>query len=214
MNKIKWHLLITSLFPLWTVIIFKNLWIIVEKICNIWNHNSSFGSNLLNGIKINCISLIFTSGILIICTISCLSINKFIKQSTKYNAGTGRITNIRKNFGSNNTVPLAMILICFFPLILFDFTSLVSIALFVIYIIFLGLIYIKYDYIYLNIFLQLEGYTLYKADIEYLIINKPIKYIDSLIISKNSLIGCENEKIAFYDFNRKIYLDVTKNDEL
>lgn len=204
----KWNMLITSFLPLWVSIFITDLWSVVEKTIKAWNKATKFWRNILEMLKINAIPIIFILIITVLCLIACIKINKFLKINKPQNNNNGTITNIRKNSSLSAEFLIAYIL----PMLVFNFTSLLHIVLFILYFSILAFLCIRNNHVYVNIFLELKGYKLYTADIEFLVINKPHKYIDSLIISKNDLVGADDEKIIFYDFDNKIYIDLTEDN--
>lgn len=206
-NGFKWNMLITSFLPLWISIIFFNLCKIIDNAIAIWNKENDFWNNFFDTLKENIISIIFIFIILIMCIISCSMINHFFNKQSEFKNNTAIISNIKQNTNLSADYLLAYIL----PMLVFDFTSLVDILLFVIYFGTLAFLCIRNNHVYVNIFLEFKKYKLYIGDIKCLILNDTYCYTNCLIISKNDLTGYNDKAINYYDFSKKIYIDLTED---
>ncbi len=207
-KRFKWNMLISSFLPLWVSIVLIDLWTIIKKTMALWNNEISFRENFLEVLKENTLPIIFTILVSTICIISCIRISRFLKNQKKCNNSYGRITNIRKKSNLSADFLIAYVL----PMLVFDFTSLLHIILFALYFATLAFLSIRNNHVYINIFLEFNKYKLYTADIECKITNTSIVQKECLIISKNDLTGANNEKIIFYDFDKKIYIDLTEEN--
>lgn len=206
-NGFKWNMLITSFLPLWISIIFFDLCKIIDNTIANWNKEINFWNNFFETIKKNIISIIFIFIIFIICIISCSMINHFLNKQYKSNNNTATISNIKQKNNLSADYLIAYIL----PMIVFDFTSLVDILLFVIYFSTLSFLCIRNNHVYINIFLEFKKYKFYTGDITCLIVNNNHCYTNCLIISKNDLTGYNNKDINYYDFSKEIYIDLTED---
>ncbi len=206
-NGFKWNMLITSYLPLWISIILIDLWTIIKNAKTKWNEEIVFLENIIEVFKVNILPIISIVIISIICIISCIMVSKFLNKQRSGTNYMRKITNVKKNSNLSIDFLISYIL----PMLVFDFTSLLHIILFVLYFSTLAFLCIRNNHVYVNIFLELGGYKIYTADVECSIINGNCKYTESLIISKNDLVGAKEKKIIVYDFDKKIYIDLTED---
>lgn len=83
-GKFKWHMLITSLLPLWISIIAIDIWDIIETEVSIWNTKSRLLDNFFGLLVSNALCLTTIIVISIITIISMVSINRFIFDKDKH----------------------------------------------------------------------------------------------------------------------------------
>ena len=132
-------------------------------------------------------------------------INKEIKlQENVSNREEGRILRAKRA----NKLTAEFLLVYILPMIAFDFGSLDSIILFLIYFVVLSFLCVRNSNVYTNIFLEFKGYKMYECDIECGIMDKKYVYTDCLVISKSNLTQPLPRKIQYFDFENYIYIDI------
>lgn len=211
MNKnFKWDMLVTSFFPLWISIIIIDLWKVISYGKTVWNNEVGFFANIWNIFQNSAVVVIFMLAVFFVMLISSIKINKFISLQKK-NADDlpkAQITNVNKNSNLSPEFLIAYIL----PMLVFDFVSVLHIILFILYFFTLAFLSIRNNHVYVNIFLEFKRYKIYTADIVLHLIEKEKEYKNCIILSKNDLCSKNNDNINYYDLEKTIYLDATKEE--
>ena len=159
----KWHMLITSFIPLWVSILIVNIWHIVNEGMVLWDTKYKFFSNVYCLLKKDWIIVAFSLIILLNMIVSSIYIIKFIKVQVDNNDKHNKveITNIKQCSNVSAEYLIAYIL----PMLVFDFTSLLNILLFILYFSTLSFLTIRNNHVYVNILLEFKKYKIYKADV-------------------------------------------------
>ena len=204
-KKFRWNMFITSFTPLWIVIIVSDIWSIFENGIKTWKQDDTIRLNIVNICKENwvCIFVVLIVGILMI--ISIISINIFLRDKRKNNHPPK--IRIKKAIRANK-LSSEFLLACILPMIVFDFTQLKSVVLFVIYFGILSFLCIRDNNVYSNIWLALKGYRMYICDLQVKIIDRPHIYEGCLVISKNNLTVEIEKDMDYWDFDNYTYLDL------
>lgn len=209
-NKFRWDMFITSFLPLWASIIITDIWSVIEILSNKWNYALSWLENLRSNIFLILLQSISVIIVLLAVSISIIGIKKFLKQKeNSSNIPIGKITRAEKT----GNMPVEFLVAYILPLIAFDFTSLMGVALFLIYFSLLAFLSIRNNYIYTNILLEFKKYKMYNCDIICNFMNLYHNYNNSLIISKVDLTQYINKEISYWDCENKVYIAMEKNDE-
>ena len=187
----KWNMFFTSFLPLWASIIVSDIWTVISE-----------GYKFVKGLDTVPISIndivheVFRfAGSVPIQLVSILILLLHIAASTHYitkeiklqenssNKEEGCILRAKRA----NKLTAEFLLAYILPMIAFDFGSLDSIALFLIYFVVLSFLCVRNSNVYTNIFLEFKGYKMYECDIECGVMNKKYVYTDCIVISKNNL---------------------------
>lgn len=207
----KWHMLITSFIPLWVSILIVNIWHIVNEGMVLWDTKYKFFSNVYCLLKKDWIIVAFSLIILLNMIVSSIYIIKFIKVQVDNNDKHNKveITNIKQCSNVSAEYLIAYIL----PMLVFDFTSLLNILLFILYFSTLSFLTIRNNHVYVNILLEFKKYKIYKADVIKKIMDKSTTFTNCIILSKNDLCVKNNTNITYFDFENTVYLDLTEEKE-
>ena len=209
-NKFRWDMFITSFLPLWASIIITDIWSVIEILSNKWNYALSWVENLRSNIFLILLQSISVIIVILAVSISIIGIKKFLKQKeNSSNTPIGKITRAEKT----GNMPVEFLVAYILPLIAFDFSSLMGVALFLIYFSLLAFLSIRNNYIYTNILLEFKKYKMYNCDIMCNVMNLYHNYNNSLIISKVDLTQYINKEISYWDCENKVYIAMEKNDE-
>lgn len=213
----KWNMFFTSFLPLWASIIVSDIWTVISE-----------GYKFVKGLDTVPISIndivheVFRfAGSVPIQLVSILILLLHIAASTHYitkeiklqenssNKEEGCILRAKRA----NKLTAEFLLAYILPMIAFDFGSLDSIALFLIYFVVLSFLCVRNSNVYTNIFLEFKGYKMYECDIECGVMNKKYVYTDCIVISKNNLTQSLPRKIQYFDFENYIYIDIGGTNE-
>lgn len=206
-KSFKWHLFFTSFIPLWISIIIINIWKSIEWLINKVNEKLSFGDNLVKFLQSNYLSVVLILVITILLLISIISLNKFLKnKKEERNKPACKI--LEAKHGSNLTADF--ILSYILPMVAFNFTHLLDVILFLIYFSVLAFVCIRNNNVYINFLFEVKGYRMYYCKLQCIRANTNIEYSDCLVISKKHLDSEINRSIDYWDFENKIYIDITK----
>lgn len=205
-NWFKWNMFFTSFLPLWISIIVSDLWSIAIKINTLI---ASITEETAVSVKfVLCLISIEMATILLLCICSVVSIhaiNDTIKtQQSAVHHEHGTIKRAKRA----NKLTAEFLLAYILPMIAFDYSSIKSILLFLIYFAVLTFLCIRNNNVYTNIFLEFKGYRMYECDIECSTMNGSQTYTDSLIISKNNLTQALPQEINYFDFDNYIYIEI------
>lgn len=204
-KKFKWDMFITSLIPLWlSMLTFTGFdigtYILGNPIGEMKWYTylyDFFRSNILEFIIMIAVSFTVLNSICGICIF-------LRRQGESGNKQSGTIIVAKKLRNVSSEFLLAYIL----PLIAFDFSILKDVILFAIYFFLLAWLCVRNNNVYTNIFLELKGYKVYECSFKRYVMNMPVVYSDSLIISKQDLTLLINNKIDYWDFDNDIYIDI------
>lgn len=207
----------TSFLPLWVSIIVSDIWTIIIVGCKyvkgletITFTMQTMGNVLIKFVGSVPIEVVSILVLLLHIWVSIHSINKEIRaQENSSNKEEGIVIRTKRA----NKLTAEFLLAYILPMIAFDFGSLDSITLFLIYFVVLSFLCVGNDNIYTNIFLEFKGYKMYECDIECGVLNKKYVYTDCLIISKSNLIQPLPRRIQYFDFENYIYIDIGGTDE-
>ena len=204
----KWHMLITSFIPLWISIVIINFWHLVEYGINTWNIDKDFLSNFVTVCTHRIVVIIFTIIVIINLIISIVAVIKFIKiqNSNSELHSRARLMNVKKCSNLSAEYLIAYIL----PMLVFDFTKILHMILFVLYFTTLAILTIRNNHVYVNILLEFCGYRIYNADISLSLLGKEFLHINCIVLSRNDLCLKNGEEFIYYDFENTIYLDLIK----
>lgn len=206
-KSFKWHLFFTSFIPLWISIIIINIWESIEWLIDKVNKELGFGENLINFLKSNYLSVVLILVITILLLISVISLNKFLKnKKEEKNKPTCKI--LESKHGSNLTADF--ILSYILPMVAFNFINLLDVILFLIYFSVLAFVCIRNNNVYINFFFEIKGYRMYYCKLQCIRANTNVEYNDCLVISKKHLDSEINKSFEYWDFENKIYIDITK----
>ena len=206
-NTFKWHMLITSFIPLWFSILIIDLWHLIEHSKLLWNDKCNFFYNISFIFKHKWIVIVFLIIVFLNVIISSIYISRFIKKQTE-NEGVHNkisISNVKQCTSISSEYLIAYIL----PMLVFDFTSLMHIILFVLYFSTLATLSIRNNHVYVNLLLEFKKYKIYNADVTKKIMEKSKLFTNCIIISKNDLCIKNNSDITYFDFENTVYLDLT-----
>lgn len=171
-----------SFTPLWLSVLFVNVMSIVK--------NAEF-------LYTEWISIL-SIGILFIISLIVLSVSL----DTKKRMGAQKYCIV--NVVEEKTITAEYLLSYILPLFAFDFTIWSQVVLFLIYFLTLGYLYIKYNYLSVNIVLELMCYRSYRCELE----NEDKISVSRRIISKEQLINHKNETISIRPLNNEFSLDL------
>ena len=180
----------TSFFPLWLMIIIKNILIFFDmKISNI-----SLTYIIKN--KMN-IELIITVVIIVIFILMYLVIKKSLKTIIKYTDIEIKNDKLfeEKSFSTEFIVTYIL------SILAFDFTKPIDIVTFIVFYSVLIVLCVKHNYFYINCFLELCGYRYYSY------FANERKYI---IITKLNLRNKINEDISIGKINEEMFLHMIR----
>ena len=213
----KWNMFFTSFLPLWASIIVSDIWTVISEgykfvkgldtvpitINNFVHEVFRFAGS----VPIQLVSILI---LLLHIAVSTHYITKVIKlQENSSNKEEGCILRAKRA----NKLTAEFLLAYILPMIAFDFGSLDSIALFLIYFVVLSFLCVRNSNVYTNIFLEFKGYKMYECDIECGVMNKKYIYTDCIVISKNNLTQPLPRKIQYFDFENYIYIDIGGTNE-
>ena len=202
----KWHLFVTSFIPLWISITLIDIWNIATWLINNINTELSFVCNLKRFLASNYLLLMTLVIINIVTWISIFKLNKFLlNKNTEESKPIAKI--IRAQHGRNLIADFILSFIL--PMIAFDFTDLLGLLLFLIYFSTLAIVCIRNNNVYINIYFELRGYKMYSCSIECTRANNKVVFEDSIVISKSDLTAKINQTLNYWDFDNKIYVDIT-----
>ena len=212
----KWNMFFTSFLPLWISIIVSNLFDIYTKyildkeyfLNSIRENNISLfikKTILEFNIEITVIFVLIFFILMGVCNIS-LKIKSNEKSNNKNQC---KIIKARRN----NNLTADFLLTYAIPMFTFDFTSVKSIILFLVYFSILSFLCIRNNNIYINMLLELKGYKMYDCDIECKLMNSEVYYENCLFISKNNLLHKINKNVNYFDFDNYIYIDIGEENE-
>lgn len=211
-NRFRWDMFFTSFLPLWISIIISNIGTIVCK-------GISFAAKteLLplspRQILDACIQFLYIVKIeailvIILAIYTCISIHHINgvirREQHSNNKSKGTIQRARRA----NKLTAEFLLAYILPMLAFDFSSLKSIVLFLIYFAVLSFLCVRNSNVYTNVFLELKGYRMYDCDIECIVMNNPHLYTDCLIISTKNLTQTLPLEIEYFDFENYIYIEI------
>lgn len=208
----KWNMFFTSFLPLWASIIVSDMWTVISEgykfvkgMDTLPVTVNAFLHEVIKFVECVPIQLVSILILLLYIVISTHYITKEIKlQESSANKEIGCILRAKKS----NKLTAEFLLAYILPMIAFDFGSLDSIVLFLIYFAVLSFLCVRNSNIYTNIFLEFKGYKMYECDIECGIMNKKYVYTDCIVISKNNLTQPLPRKIQYFDFENYIYIDM------
>lgn len=211
MNKsFKWHMLITSFLPLWFSILIIDSWNLICYGKDIWNNDVNYFSNIFNIFVNNITIIIFMLIVIINMIVSVSVINKFInlqnKNADKYNKA--KLQNAKSCSNLSPEFLIAYIL----PMLVFNFVSTLHIVLFILYFSMLAFLSIRNNHVYVNILLEFKKYKIYTADVVHNKMGQEKEFKECIILSKNDICSMNDGEFLFYDFENKIYLDLTKEN--
>lgn len=203
----KWHLFFTSFIPLWISIIFIDIWNISSWFICKANYRDSFKDIVSSFLKSNYLVIITLFLISILLCISVITLNIFIKkQKEKTNKPKCKI--VEAKHSSNLTADFVLSYIL--PMIAFDFTAIIDVCLFIIYFFVLAFICIRNNNVYINFYFELRKYKMYNCKLECTRANSKVSYDDCLVISKSDLTSEIAKDKDYWDFENKIYIDITE----
>ena len=93
-------------------------------------------------------------------------------------------------------------------MIVFDFSALLDVVIFMIFFIVLAFVCVRNDNFYANIFLELKGYRIYLCDIERVIVENKKAVNGVLVLSKNDLRQRIEGNIPGVEFSSDIFMDL------
>ena len=176
----------TSFFPLWLMIIIKNILTFFDmKISNI--SLTYIIKNRMN------IEFIITIVIIAIFIVMCLLVKKSLQAITKYL----EIEIKNDKLFEEKSVSTEFIVTYILSILVFDFTKPIDIIMFIVFCSVLIVLCVKHNYFYINCFLELCGYRYYSY------FANERKYI---IITKSNLRNKANENISVGKINEERYL--------
>lgn len=213
----KWNMFFTSFLPLWASIIVSDIWTVISEGYKFVKGLDTVPVSIngfvhevfrfLGSVPIQLVSILI---LLLHISVSTHYITKEIKlQESSSNKEKGCILRAKRA----NKLTAEFLLAYILPMIAFDFGSLDSIALFLIYFVVLSFLCIRNGNVYTNIFLEFKGYKMYECDIECGVMNKKYIYMDCIVISKNNLTQPLPRKIQYFDFENYIYIDIGGTNE-
>lgn len=204
-RRFKWNMFITSFIPLWLSIIVADIWSIVENGIKNWSDKDDIICNLAQIYRENSVSLLVILATFILLSISICSVNRFLKDKRSSN----ELPKIKiKKAVRANTLSSEFLLAYILPMIAFDFTTVKSVVLFVVYFSVLSFLCIRNSNIYTNIWLEFKGYKMFLCDLEANKMGRPYTYNDCLVISKNNLTTKIDNDMEYWDFDNYIYIDL------
>lgn len=207
----KVHMFITSFIPLWFSIVLINIWDILEFLFKKLNGKFNLGlltrSNFFKLYNEKQKEIVFSMLIIIVLIISSYKIVQFLKD---INASKNKGEGIIKKAVRANKLGSDFLLAYILPMLVFDFSNLRDIILFIIFMSTLAFLCVRNDNIYNNILLEFLGYKMYNVDIQRKIMDEEKIYIDSLVISKENLVNSIDHSIKCFDFNNQIYINLKK----
>lgn len=204
----KWHLFFTSFIPLWISILIINIWKSVDWIINEVKEDLSFIDSIVGFLKFNYLSVVLILGITLALLISIINLNKFLENKKK-EKNKPKCKILEAKHSSNLTADF--ILSYILPMIAFDFTSLLDVILFSIYFSVLAFICIRNNNVYINFLFEIKGYRMYNCKLQCIRVNTNVEYSDCLVISKKRLDSDVNNSFDYWDFENKIYIDITQD---
>ena len=213
----KWNMFFTSFLPLWASIIVSDIWTVISEGYKFVKGLNTVPVSIngfvhevfrfLGNVPIQLVSILI---LLLHISVSTHYITKEIKlQESSSNREEGCILRAKRA----NKLTAEFLLAYILPMIAFDFGSLDSIALFLIYFVVLSFLCVRNSNVYTNIFLEFKGYKMYECDIECGVMNKKYIYTDCVVISKNNLTQPLPRKIQYFDFENYIYIDIGGTNE-
>lgn len=213
----KWNMFFTSFLPLWASIIVSDIWTVILEGYKFVNGLDTVPITIndfvhevfrfAGSVPIQLVSILI---LLLHIAVSTHYITKEIKlQENSSNKEEGCILRAKRA----NKLTAEFLLAYILPMIAFDFGSLDSIALFLIYFVVLSFLCVRNSNVYTNIFLEFKGYKMYECDIECGVMNKKYVYTDCIVISKENLTQPLPRKIQYFDFENYIYIDIGGTDE-
>lgn len=213
----KWNMFFTSFLPLWASIIVSDIWTVISKgykfvkgLDTVPVSINDFVHEVFRFLGIVPIQLVSILILLLHIAVSTHYIKKEIKlQENSSNKEQGCILRAKRA----NKLTAEFLLAYILPMIAFDFGSLDSIVLFLIYFVVLSFLCVRNSNVYTNIFLEFKGYKMYECDIECGVMNKRYIYTDCIVISKNNLTQPLPRKIQYFDFENYIYIDIGGTNE-
>lgn len=211
-NRFRWDMFFTSFLPLWISIIVSNIWTIVGKGISFTAKTelvTIFPRQILDAcIQFFCIVKIEAISVIVLVIYTCISIhhiNDVIRQEQRSNnKSKGTIRRARRA----NKLTAEFLLAYILPMFAFDFSSLKSIVLFLIYFVVLSFLCVRNSNVYTNIFFEIKGYRMYDCDIECIVMNNRHVYTDCLIISTKNLTQTLPLEIEYFDFENYIYIEI------
>lgn len=210
-TKFKWNMLITSFIPLWTAIVFSDLWDIGVYIIVRWSHLNSpqfdFYASLMRFLKSNMLMLATIVVVCVIVAVSIIELTCFLKQKEQEeNSPKGRLLKVSRANKLSSEFLIAYIL----PMVAFDFSKGKDVMLFAVYFLVLAYLCIRNNNIYINIYLELRKYRMYECNMECRVANGKKIYNGSLVISRRDLITRGNCDLKYWDFENYIFVDLEK----
>lgn len=213
----KWNMFFTSFLPLWASIIVSDIWTVISEgykfakgITTLPVTSNAIIHEVVKFAKIIPIQLISILILVLHIVASTHYITKEIKlRENSSNKDEGCILRAKRA----NKLTAEFLLAYILPMIAFDFGSLDSIVLFLIYFVVLSFLCVRNSNVYTNIFLEFKGYKMYECDIESGVMNKRYVYTDCIVISKKNLTQPLPRKIQYFDFENYIYIDIGGTNE-
>lgn len=199
MKKLKVYLFVTSLLPLWVLIILYDTVFIIENCVNLLKYDSLSCKNFFSGNYIEVVTVII---ILLAFILSDINVNKFLNEKKSNNYNSAKILSVKK---ANKLAP-EFLMSYILPLVAFDFSNLKGVLLFVVFICILGVICIKYENIYTSIFFEFKGYSIYLCDLQKTLAGNKVIYRDCIVLSKDDLYKKIRDNIIYYDFANDVYI--------
>lgn len=206
----KWHLFFTSFIPLWISIIVIDIWNIVEWLIEKIDNEVSFFGNLLSLLCGNWLLLLTLLVLIVLLIISITSLNKFLKIKIKEKKKPScKIIEAKHSTHLTADFILSYIL----PMVAFDFTECLSVVLFVIYFVVLAFICIRNNNVYVNFYFEARKYKMYICKLECIRANANVQYEECLVISRSDLDSEIGKEKNYWDFDNKIYIDITNEED-
>ena len=203
----RWSLFVTSFIPLWFSISLIDVWHICSWLINGINKEISSLENFVEFLRSNYLMIITLFLINTMMWISIISLNIFLKRKNN-DRSKPKCKIIEAKHEKNLTADF--ILSYILPMVAFDFTDLLSVILFLIYFIVLAFVCIRNNNVYINFYFEIRKYKMYNCTVECIRGNKNIIYRDCIVLSKVDLTARVDQNINYWDFDNKIYLDISK----
>lgn len=202
MKKFKWHMLITSFYPMWLSIILT--------------FSFDIGKALLKCNKLgwfHYVEMAIFCVIIVNVIISTIFVVEFVKRKTSNQNEKSGIATIIEAKRSNKLLT-DFLLSYILPMIAFDFASPLGMALFIIYFIILAILSIRNNNVYTNILMEIMRFKIYLCTLQYKVGTEIVKLSDCLVLSKLKLPAKVNQEIYYFDFDKDIFLALKeKGDE-
>lgn len=200
-GKFKWHMFITSLFPLWIAIILIDIFDTISICRAIWDTGERFAYNFVSGLQNSLLQVITIAVIIIVVVCSTLGINAFITKKTKEVHDKLSVSAIQKE-GKLST---EFLLSCILPLVAFDFSRLRDVIIFLLFILTFAFLSIRNDNIYVNIYLEMRKYKIYSCTVVKTLIDKQNQINNCIVLSKIDLKSGE-DTYQYWSFDKEHYI--------